>query len=176
MGLLLRLVFVLFLGICGAAVYFYFQPGTIDVKQYIGDLLGKAATPVEKGRIRLDKLSGAYIRNQHVGDLFVIRGIAINEYDGTRSAIEVKGALLAKDGKVLRERKAFCGNPLSDKVLRSAPYATIEEAMNNQFGDLMSNLKIPAGSSIPFTIAFRNLPPEMTEYTVELVDSKPGSN
>lgn len=176
MGVLLRLVFVIFVGICGAVVYFYYQPGAFDIKQYIGDLIGKAATPVEKGRIRLDKLSGSYVHNQHVGDLFVIRGEAVNEFTGPRSAIEVRGALLAKDGKVLRERNAFCGNPLSDKTLRTASFATIEEAMNNQFGDLMSNLKIPAGSAIPFTIVFRNLPAEMAEFTVELVDAKPASN
>ena len=51
----------------------------------------------------------------------------------------------------------------------------IEEAMNNQFGDSLSNMNVAAGASIPFTIVFRNLPEGIANINVEVVDSKPGA-
>jgi hypothetical protein len=54
-------------------------------------------------------------------------------------------------------------------------FAAIEEAMNNQFGDSLSNMNVAAGATIPFTIVFRNLPDGLANINVEVVDSKPGA-
>jgi uncharacterized repeat protein (TIGR01451 family) len=53
-------------------------------------------------------------------------------------------------------------------------YAQIEEAMNNQFGDSLSNMNVSPGKVLRFTIVFRNIPKEMANINVEVVDSKPG--
>jgi hypothetical protein len=53
-------------------------------------------------------------------------------------------------------------------------FSAIEEAMNNEFGDSLSNMNIASGGSIPFTIVFRNLPADIATINVEVVDSKPG--
>jgi len=59
--------------------------------------------------------------------------------------------------------------------LRKLPYAKIEEAMNNQFGEALSNLNIDPGQSIPFTIVLRKIPDQVAEFNVELADSRPGT-
>jgi uncharacterized repeat protein (TIGR01451 family) len=53
-------------------------------------------------------------------------------------------------------------------------YAQIEEAMNNQFGDSLANMNIKPGTVLRFTIVFRNVPKELANINVEVVDSKPG--
>jgi len=45
--------------------------------------------------------------------------------------------------------------------------------MGNQFGASLANLNVTSGQSIPFTIVFRNLPKSLSEFVVEVVDSKP---
>ena len=121
-------------------------------------------------------LNGYFVTNKDAGQLFVIQGQAINEFPEIRSAMTVKGALFDKAGKLLLQQTVFCGNRLDDTALQELPYAKISEAMNNQFGDTLSNLNVAPGKAIPFTIVFRNFPPELAEFTVESVDSRHGSN
>ena len=103
------------------------------------------------------------------------RLLAINNHPKTRSAITVKGILLNDKGEHLLQQTVFCGNKLDDAALQSMPFAVIEEAMNNQFGEGLSNMNIAVGAEIPFTIVFRNLPAGVANINVEVVDSKPGA-
>lgn len=82
--------------------------------------------------------------------------------------------LLDATGKILQQQTIFCGNYLAEETLRSMKYAQIEEAMNNQFGDSLSNMNVSPGKVLRFTIVFRNVPKEMANINVEVVDSKPG--
>jgi len=73
------------------------------------------------------------------------------------------------------QQTVFCGNPLDTAELTGLSFEQIVERMNNQFGDSLSNLNVPAGKAIPFTIVFHNLPAELSEFSVEVVDSKSAS-
>jgi uncharacterized repeat protein (TIGR01451 family) len=86
----------------------------------------------------------------------------------------VKGLILDAGGKVLQQQTVFCGNYLSEEKLRTMKYAQIEEAMNNEFGDSLANMNVKPGATIRFTIVFRNVPKEMANINVEVVDSKAG--
>lgn len=165
LGLLLTLV--------GAAGYFLWQAGGIT--PLMDRISGTTPPPVVQPQIRLTGLNGTFVNNKDAGQLFVIQGQAINEFAEIRSAITVKGALFDKGGKLLVQQTVFCGNRLDDTALQDLPFAKISEAMNNQFGDTLSNLNVAPGKAIPFTIVFRNFPPELAEFTVESVDSRPGS-
>lgn len=167
-------VLVLLLALCGVAGYFFWQGGNLDIVKIVEQLTGQGKPASATGQIRLSELSSSFATNREAGQLFVIRGKATNEYSETRSAIAVKG-ILYNDGQPLLQQTVFCGNSLSAEDLRTMPFAKIEESMNNQFGDSLSNLNVAPGKSIPFTIVFKNLPPQLAEYTVEAVDSKPGS-
>lgn len=175
-GPLSRLViFVLglFLTLVGAAGYFLWQSGGIAP---LLDRINGTPAQVAPAQVRLTGLNGYFVNNKDAGQLFVIQGQAINEYPEIRSAITVKGALYDKGGKLLVQQTVFCGNRLDDTALQELPFARISEAMNNQFGDSLSNLNVAPGKALPFTIVFRNFPPELAEFTVESVDSRPGSN
>jgi len=172
---LLVFVLVLLLALCGVAGYFFWQRGDLNIVKIVEQLTGQGNPTTATGQIRLNELSSSFVTNREAGQLFVIEGNATNDYSETRSAIAVKGVLYNKKGQSLLQQTVFCGNPLSVEALRNMPFAKIEESMNNQFGDSLSNLNVGPGKSIPFTIVFKNLPPDLAEYTVETVDSKPGS-
>lgn len=170
------MVFLLVLLIVLTAItgYLFWQKGPQAFEQLILGLTGeKAVPPGPQEGIDLRALQSLFVANQEAGELFVIHGQAVNRFAEPRSAIQVKGVVYAADGKPILQQTVFCGNALSDEELRTLPYSGIEEAMNNQFGDTLSNLNVRPGQTIPFTIVFRNLPPNMSEFTVEVVDSRP---
>lgn len=171
---LVLFVLALLLALIGAASYFLWQSG--GIAPLMDRLSGTTPAPLAQPQIRLTGLNGYFVTNKDAGQLFVIQGQAINEFAEIRSAMTVKGALFDKGGKLLVQQTVFCGNRLDDTALQELPFAKISEAMNNQFGDTLSNLNVAPGKTIPFTIVFRNFPPELAEFTVESVDSRPGSN
>lgn len=164
----------LFLTLVGAAGYFLWQSG--GIVPLMERINGTAPAPMVQPQVRLTGLNGYFVNNKDAGQLFVIQGQATNEFPEIRSAITVKGALYDKNGKLLVQQTVFCGNRLDDTALQELPFASISEAMNNQFGDSLTNLNVAPGKTLPFTIVFRNFPPELAEFTVESVDSRPGSN
>ena len=127
------------------------------------------------GRIGLIKLSGSYILNSQEGDLFVIRGEAVNEFKGLRSSVLVKGTIFGDNGEALQSQSAYCGNPLKDSSLKNSGFKEIREVMSNELGENLVNLNIATGKGIPCTIVFNKVPKNIKEFTVEVLESKPGS-
>lgn len=166
---------LLLLVMTGGAVYFYWQGGIPELTAWVDRLTGQTASHQVTGQIRLEGLSSYYLTHPEVGQMLIIQGRAINAFPEARSSLAVKGVIFNKEGKALLQQTVFCGNPLDQEVLKKFPYAKIEESMNNPFGESLSNLNVAPGKALPFTIVFRNLPPDIAEFTVEAVDSKPGS-
>jgi predicted Zn finger-like uncharacterized protein len=127
------------------------------------------------GRIGLIKLSGKYIANSQEGDLFVIRGEAVNEFKGLRSSVLVKGTIFGDNGAALQTQSAYCGNPLRDGRLKNLSFKEIRDVMSNELGENLVNMNIATGKGIPFTIVFNKAPKNIKEFTVEVLESKPGS-
>lgn len=158
-------------GAGGAAVYFYLHPGLFDTRKLIDDLISRSTAPkTEAGQIRLGNFSGSFVGGA-AGSLFVVRGEATNEFKSPRSGIAVNVVLYDQKGSVLRKQLVYCGNPLSDETLRTAPFATIETAMTNQFGESLANVDVVSGKTLTFTAVFLNPPDTLSEYTVELAES-----
>jgi predicted Zn finger-like uncharacterized protein len=174
------LLSLLFLGALAAGGYFVWKSGSVDLAglldvSRIQTLLDQDATEIPDGQILTRGLNGYFLQNRKAGRLFVIQGEAVNDYREPRSAIAVKGVIFDGKGAPLLQQTVFCGNPIETPELTSASFDRILERMNNQFGDSLSNLNVPAGKAIPFTIVFRNLPAELSEFSVEVVDSKSAS-
>lgn len=176
---ILLLLTLLLVVLGGAAGFLFMQEGTLNlnaVTQYLPflkDYVGGAQDSARGDRIGMNISGSSYVDGQ-AGQMLVIQGAAVNNYTSTRSSIVIKGTLLDAQGKALRQQTVFCGNPLDETALAKMPFSAIEEAMNNEFGDSLSNINIAAGASIPFTIVFRNLPAGIANINVEVVDSKPG--
>lgn len=144
-------------------------------KIYVGSFIEKQTQTEISGSISLVKLSASYVLNTQEGELFVIRGEALNEFKGLRSSVLVKGVIYDEKGVILQSQSAYCGNPLPDTNLKKLGFSEIRNRMSNELGDNLSNLNIAPGKGIPCTIVFKNAPKNVNEFTVEVVESKPGS-
>ncbi len=165
----------LILAVLIAGGFILWQSGPAGVEQLISKLTGQPGVSAVKGEIRLSNLQGSFITNSKEGELFVIHGSAINNHSEAQAAIQVKGVIFDKSGEQLLQKTIFCGNPISDNDLRKLPYSKMEEMMGNQFGESLANLNVTPNQSIPFTIVFRKLPRTLSEFVVEVADSKPAA-
>jgi predicted Zn finger-like uncharacterized protein len=176
--LVLLVLLLIILG--GAAGFLFIQEGAINLKTigqylpFLQEYIGEAPVSSPGDRIGINVSGSSYV-NGEAGQMLVIQGAAVNNHPATRSAITIKGILLDAQGQTLLQQTVFCGNKLDDAAIKTMSFAAIEEAMNNQFGDSLSNMNVAAGATIPFTIVFRNLPDGLANINVEVVDSKPGA-
>ncbi|MDF1580770.1 MAG: zinc-ribbon domain-containing protein [Desulfuromonadales bacterium] len=163
------LLLLLLLGIAGACGYFYWKDGTLDIakiQQRVEVMLGKSPAEEDKIKIRLSELNGYFVDNAGEGQLFVVEGKATNAYPDTRSALAVKGVIYGA-GEILRYTKVYCGNPIAPKDLQTLSWDKIKAKMENPFGDTMINSEVTSGKTLAFTIVFKNLPENLTEFSVE---------
>ncbi len=176
--LVLLVLLLVILG--GAAGFLFIQEGAINLNTigqylpFLQEYIGEAPVSSPGNRIGINVSGSSYV-NGEAGQMLIIQGAAVNNHPATRSAITIKGVLLDAQGQTLLQQTVFCGNKFDDTALKTMSFAAIEEAMNNQFGDSLSNMNVAAGASIPFTIVFRNLPDGLANINVEVVDSKPGA-
>ena len=170
---IIRVLLLLILGLAIIAGALYYVNGPEQIEQVIQQLFGQHIQPGAEGRISLDELEGTFVNNQEAGELFVIRGAATNYYREPRASIQVKGIIFDQNGKPLLQKTIFCGNPITDQELQTLPFSKLEEMMRNQFGKAMDNMKVNNKETIPFVIAFRDLPKNLSEFSVDIASSEP---
>ena len=157
---------LLIIALAGSGVYFFggtkafSKVGLGFLVEWYGD---KGA---EEGSIALKGVTASYTVNSTAGELFVVRGEAVNNYKKPRASIQVKVTLLGPGGANLVTKSAYCGNSLSNEQLSTLPLAKIEEIMNNQFGDSLANLGLKPGGTIPFVVVVSPLPKDASDYSV----------
>jgi len=125
----------------------------------------------EEGRITVKNQQAAFSQNKEAGELFVVTGEAVNSFRNARASILVKVSIFDKKGAVLLQKTAYCGNRLTAEQLATLPMSKLDSVMNNPFGDSLSNLGVPSGSSIGFVVALPNVPKEAADFGVEVVGS-----
>jgi predicted Zn finger-like uncharacterized protein len=167
---LLLFLLVAALGVLG---YQYNQGKLPWLSAYLKRLQGVPEVPSIAGRLVPMDFSGYYVENKREGRLFVIQGKVLNEFIEARASISVAGLVYDRQGKVIARQTAYCGNAMSKSQLRSQYFERMEERMNNEFGEFLTNINVEPNKTVPFTIVFRALPEEVAEFGVEVVDSKP---
>lgn len=126
----------------------------------------------EEGSITLRNTKGEFLNNKEIGDIFVVKGEAVNAYAKPRASIQIKASLYAaQKGQPIMTKTAYCGNLLTREQLVTLPLAKMESIMGNQFGDSLANLGVQPGKAIPFVIVFANVPREAGEFGLEVVGS-----
>jgi predicted Zn finger-like uncharacterized protein len=162
---------ILVISLAGFGVYFFNGPKAFSsvglgfLVDWYGDKGG------EEGNISLKNVSSGYTTNSSAGELFVVRGEAVNNYKKPRASIQVKVSITGPGGAVLVSKSAYTGNSLSSEQLKTMPMTKMEEVMNNQFGDSLANLGLKPGSSIPFVVVVGSVPKDATDYTVQVSGS-----
>lgn len=155
-----------------AGVGFFVVSGPEAMKKMgLGFLVTLTGGAQEEGKISLGKISAEFVTNNEAGELFVIRGETINNYSKPRASIQVKATLLGTNGQPILNKQAYCGNSLTKEQLTMLSLNKLEEVMNNQFGDSLSNLGVQPGKSIPFVVVFASVPKEAADFSVSVAGS-----
>ncbi len=171
---LIRILLLLILVILIVGGVFVYINGPDQLNQTIQQIFGQQTNrPVQTGQITLSKLEGKFIKNEHDGDFFLIHGEATNNFAEPRAAIQVKGVIFDQNGKPLLQKTVFCGNPISLHELQTLSFTELEKIMGNQFGKDLRNMKIDSKKSIPFDIVFKDLPQNLSEFSVKVTSSEP---
>ena len=174
---LLPVVLVIVLILIGAAAAIF-----LWAPQIIPDSLSMLK-PVEKQeiadmgvrRLSFKSVTGSFVDSENSGSLFVIRGEITNDYPKSRSFILIKGSILDDKSQVVKRKLAYAGNNFKEDEIKSLPLEKINKAMKNRYGMGRKNVNVAPGAKITFTIAFEDLPKNLSEFTVEAVSSSPGT-
>jgi predicted Zn finger-like uncharacterized protein len=164
----------------GAAFAGYTVLKSLNIKvPFLESLVGsKQSDVVDPGNLHISLLenliTSEFVENRSIGRLFVVKGQVRNDYPGPRNFIRVKGIIYLKDGRVVQNSIVYCGNILSEAELQTMDRLAIKKRLNNRFGDNKSNLKVSPGRALPFMIVFFDIPQDLGEFSVEVVDSAKG--
>ncbi len=113
-------------------------------------------------------LSSKFISNENDGELFVITGIVRNPPNMAYHHIQVKGTLLTKDQKRVSTKRSFCGNIVSDEILKTGYLSKINSLLSNKLGMNGNNSNLAPGALVPFMLVFPELSEEMANFSVEV--------
>ena len=130
----------------------------------------KVAPPAPAGGINFSEVRERFLKNLIVGgDILVIQGTAVNDFDYSVSKVKVKGKILDNAGKILGETEVFAGNILTDDELVKLTDKEIVADLSKPEGSDVSNVSIAPKGKIPFMVTFINPPKEVDEFIIELV-------
>ena len=169
------------------SVYCWLNPGiTRDVLNFVspgtGDrVLGpvpKAGPVTTTGGINFAEVKERFTKSTASGDLLVISGLAVNEYEYPVGRVKLRGKILDNTGKLLGEVETFAGNLLTDEEMNRLSDKEILAELQKPEGSDMPNTSIRSRASIPFMIVFMNPPKEVDEFIIELigVERAPAAN
>lgn len=130
----------------------------------------KPAPPAPAAGINFSEVRERFLKNLVVGgDILVIQGTAVNDFDYSVSKIRVRGKILDNAGKLLGETEVFAGNILTDEELVKFTDKEILDDLSKPEGSDVSNVSIAPKGKIPFMVTFINPPKEVDEFIIELV-------
>lgn len=132
----------------------------------------KQDSPVSKLTVDQGQLTGRWERNAQIPRIFVVNGTVRNQSNKPVSFVKVRGLLLDKSGKVVREAWAFCGNTIPLEDLRTKAPSEIQELMGNREGKAGANRRLVPGGMIPFTLVFFEVPEGVEAFGVEVVEAQ----
>lgn len=119
------------------------------------------------GEISLLEVQGVFQKLKSGKEVFVITGDAVSAAPVTLSSVEISGQLLDAEGKVLAEKRIYCGNVVSAKILNDL---TPREVSVLQKLAPPKQFAIKPGDSAGFVIVFSDPPAGAVELSAQVVE------
>ena len=113
-------------------------------------------------------VSGRFVTNSTAGTLFVLTGRVENPSNIVYSHIEIRGALITKDKEEAKIKNAFCGNIITDEMLKTGNMSDINTLLTLKEGAHKINVKVAPGTSVPFMVVFSDLPEKLHNFTIKI--------
>jgi hypothetical protein len=123
-------------------------------------------------RIVLKNVRQYTIANEKMGQIAVIEGKAVNEFDDARELIKVEAVLYDKDGKELNKKQQLAGTTVSLFQLQILGEKELEQALSNRIEILSNNTNVPPNGEVPFMVVFYAQPDGAAEFGIKVVDAR----
>lgn len=173
-------MFIVLLLIAGAFAAYFFVPqfsGYVN-KMMSNDKLENSVARNQESRetqiedIHLENVRQYFVRNDKIGQVFVIEGKAVNRFEVPKELIKLKAVLYDEQGKAVSSKEFFCGNNVSLFQLQVSSMEELESSLNARVGVLTNNTFLKSGQSTPFMVAFYDPPEEVQEFGLEVIQAK----
>jgi predicted Zn finger-like uncharacterized protein len=115
-------------------------------------------------------VNGRFISNDTAGELFIITGQIENPSTIPYSYLQVMGTLITKGKVKAKTLTTFCGNIISEETLKTGNILDITKQLTTREGAHNSNVNVKPGGFVPFMIVFSDLPDNLENFTVEVVE------
>lgn len=162
--------------LAGAAAGLYFlKPGLVPGLGKAPAAEEAAAKPADQAQVEnitLDKIRQYYVDNEKAGRLFVVEGVAVNDFDAPKELIAVEVSLFDAQGQTLAGKRQMAGNSLSLYQLQVLEFEKIESGLLNESGIAANNMFVQPRGEVPFMLAFANPPDTISEFVVKVVEVK----
>lgn len=123
-------------------------------------------------KLSLYGVSGKFVKSEK-GNIFVITGNVRNRYSNKRKDILVRANLLDKQGNTLKSETAYAGNKVSDDELSKGNMEIINGKLKNVDPQNVQSRTVEPGATIQFMVVFFDMPANVSEFTVQTLESKP---
>jgi len=128
-----------------------------------------------EARLAVEDLTGYYPDLPGERRAFVIRGEVVNRSANPQSLIRVQATLYGADGNPVATKAVYSGNVLSDSDVATLSEEAIESRLQNEVGDAMTNMEVPPGGRVPFTVVFPSPPDGVEKFSAKAVHAKSGA-
>lgn len=172
--MLLGLIFIFVAGAYIASMTLGFKiPYLSDIKIPILENIFKKELP-KKAELKPvpneASVNGRFISNDTAGELFIISGEITNPATIPYSYIQIKGTLITKGKVKAQTQTIFCGNIISEETLKTGNISDIHKQLALKEGAHDSNVNVKPGGVVPFMLVFSNLPENLENFTVEVLE------
>ncbi|WP_457552896.1 zinc-ribbon domain-containing protein [Desulfobacula sp.] len=113
-------------------------------------------------------VNGRFVTNSTAGTLFVITGRVENPSNISYSHIKIRGALITKNKQEAKIKNVFCGNIITEEMLKTGNIADINTLMMLKEGAHKINVNVKPAASVPFMVVFSDLPEELQNFTIKI--------
>ncbi|WP_027186269.1 DUF3426 domain-containing protein [Desulfovibrio inopinatus] len=132
----------------------------------------QASESLDVSKIVLQNVRQYYVKNEKIGQLFVIEGNAKNQFQASKELIELEANLFDGNGASVASKKVMGGNTVSLFQLQVMTKEELENALNSQVGVLTNNTDVKPEQEVPFMIVFFDIPENVQEYQVKVISAK----
>ncbi|MFO8111148.1 MAG: DUF3426 domain-containing protein [Desulfosalsimonadaceae bacterium] len=149
--------------------YFYMQGSQAPAPPETSAPVG-AVDPDGKLQIAISTPDYQFVNNENVGELMVVTGSITNRYGHSRDRIQVRGNLYDSDGEQIQSSApVYAGVVYETDALATMTLTEIENGLSRPAEDTAA--QVAPEASMPFMVAFADLPEAAEELNVEVVAS-----
>lgn len=180
---------LLLLGAGGVIAYLY-APDLLRSIPFVGSMVETPETPDTSGQaeqpeeieepapvadihdLALKDIQQNYVENEKVGELFVVQGTVVNNFQTPKELIKVEASLFDQNGVPVVTKTQLIGNTLTLFQLQMLTMDEIEKELQDKVGIVTANTDVPPGGEVPFAVVFDNPPQNVAEFGVKIVEAK----